>query len=228
MKDNSQTGRFASFFKRNGYYILLVACVLAITAIVTVSLISRDRGQLIDPSDNTMIVDPNTPKDPVEDEKPTDQGPVTETPTVDVDTKPVIFALPVANGTIGMDYSIDTLVFSNTLNQWQVHKGIDFKADEGTYVCAAYEGTVVSVTPNDILNGGTVVIRHDNGLTTLYSSLASDIVVSVGDFVRKGDVIGTVSNSAYASFKEGPHVHFEVLLNNQNVNPRDYLDMEEK
>ncbi len=93
------------------------------------------------------------------------------------------------------------------------HNGIDLQASIGTPVLAANDGTVVSVGNQDkycyrAAYGKYIVIRHDNYLTTLYAHLSLQSV-SVGDIVKRGEVIGYSGNTGYAT---GPHLHFTVYF----------------
>lgn len=91
----------------------------------------------------------------------------------------------------------------------QGHNGIDLRAPIGTPVKAALTGTVedinLGVAPN-CQYGKWVLIKHNNGLTTLYAHLSS-IIVSPGDAVSTGQVIGYSGQTGYAT---GPHLHFTV------------------
>ena len=83
---------------------------------------------------------------------------------------------------------------------------------------AAASGTVIVATYN-YAEGNYIVIDHGNGLSTLYAHNSS-LLVGVGDHVNKGQVIarsGSTGNST------GPHCHFEVRLNGNQVNPMNYL-----
>lgn len=118
---------------------------------------------------------------------------------------------------------MDTFVFSETLNQWQTHSGVDFLTAEAADVFAALEGTVSMVITDDILNGNTVVVDHGNGLLSYYMSLSSEIPVAVGDKVTTSTKLGMTSLSAYSEFKEGPHLHFEMTKDGELLNPNDYF-----
>lgn len=112
------------------------------------------------------------------------------------------------------------------------HKGIDI-VKEGYQldnIVAHSDGTVVQVisnctgnTPNDPSNGGNIVkIDHGNGYMTRYLHLAyGTIKVKVGQWVRKGTVLGYMGNTGY-SF--GGHLHFEVLKNGSAIDPTNYLE----
>ena len=142
-----------------------------------------------------------------------------------VDSPAVItFQSPVMNGQISVGYSDTELQYNSALNIWQVHKGVDYVAEIGTNVLAAYDGTVTSVT-TDILRGTVVEIDHGNNLKTTYGSLDSKTAVKVGDKVLKGDIIGKASNSATGETINDGEVHFEVWKDGNLVDPANYLDV---
>ena len=91
------------------------------------------------------------------------------------------------------------------------HDGIDFRASLATPVRASLSGTVMEVNHGAVQNcqyGKWVLVRHGNGLATLYAHL-SDISVSKGASVTTGQVIGYSGSTGYAT---GPHLHFTVYL----------------
>ena len=98
------------------------------------------------------------------------------------------------------------------------HTGIDIGVDEGTPVHAADSGTVVYSGWKDGY-GYAVVIDHGNGISTLCAH-NSDLAVSEGQSVSKGTVIAYAGSTGNAT---GPHVHFEVRVNGDPVNPLGYL-----
>ncbi len=132
-----------------------------------------------------------------------------------------LFEKPV-NGDISKDYSVDELVYSDTMQDWRVHTGIDFSAEEGEDVKAVADGVIEEVTDNGML-GTCVTIAHSNGLKTVYGNLQKESASIVGTQVKTGDVIAKVGNTATLEIDELPHIHFEVILNNETVNPHDYM-----
>ncbi len=93
----------------------------------------------------------------------------------------------------------------------QGHNGIDFRASVGTPVRSALSGTVQEVNQGAVKNcqyGKWVLVRHNNGLSTLYSHL-SNIAVTKGQPVETGDLVGYAGNTGYAT---GPHLHFTVYV----------------
>ena len=129
--------------------------------------------------------------------------------------------MPVS-GEISLEYAMDRLVYSKTLEQWRVHPGIDIAADRGTPVKAVADGFISDVR-NDKFYGITVVIDHGDGLKTLYRNLASDETVAVNQNVKQGEIIGSIGNTAMDESSEQPHLHFEVLENDKNADPTAYL-----
>jgi len=125
-------------------------------------------------------------------------------------------------GAIGTEYTQDSLIYSETLEEWTAHKGIDIMAEEGAQVMASLSGTVQEVY-DDPLWGKVVIIDHGNELLTKYANLSEKGLVKEGVKVNKGDVIGTVGKSAQIEMLMKPHVHFEVIENGISVNPNKYL-----
>ena len=107
----------------------------------------------------------------------------------------------------------------------KLHTGIDIgknsgQAIAGAAIVAAGNGTVISAGYRSGY-GNTVMIDHGNGVVTLYAHQPSGgIKVSVGQHVKKGQRIGTVGMTGYAT---GPHLHFEVRVNGTPVDPMKYL-----
>ena len=130
--------------------------------------------------------------------------------------KPDIFPIEEAN------YSKITLHFGEEFlnpftNKETIHNGIDIKAKEGIPVNSTADGVVIKVTTEKGW-GNLVVIDHGNGYTTWYAHL-KDFNVEEDQQVRKGQTIGHVGNTGNST---GPHLHYEVRLNDKPVDPMDY------
>ena len=135
--------------------------------------------------------------------------------------KELVFAYPV-EGEISREFSVENLIYSETLEEWTIHQGIDIKADRTTVVKAAEDGTVVAIK-NDPRYGLTVIIEHENGFKTIYSNLLTTEFVSEDEKVEKGQSIGTIGNSAVFEIADEPHLHFEMLKDGEYVDPTLYL-----
>ena len=144
--------------------------------------------------------------------------------TIEKNEVKVEFEAPV-KGEILREFAKDTLVFSNTLQEWITHNGVDIKADKTTVVKAAAAGTVASIK-NDPRFGLTVIINHDNGYKTIYSNLLSAEFVVKGEKVEKGQSIGTVGNSSSFEISDDYHLHFELIRDNEYLDPVIYINFE--
>lgn len=117
---------------------------------------------------------------------------------------------PVAGGVITSGYKF----------RWgRMHKGLDYGTPIGTSVRAADSGRVVT---SEFSHGGYgyyVVIDHGNGMKTLYGH-NSQLLVSPGDTVEQGQTIALSGNTGNST---GPHCHFEVIINGENVDPASYV-----
>lgn len=125
-------------------------------------------------------------------------------------------------GDIIMEHSMDMPVYWKTLDQYMVHSGIDIASETGTPVQACAGGTVTMIDEDDSM-GVTVEINHGNGLISIYSNLAADGLIELGEVVTKGTVIGKVGQSAMFEFESEDHLHFEMKKNEEPVDPMDYL-----
>ena len=136
-------------------------------------------------------------------------------------TAELSFAKPV-EGEIVRDFAVDSLIFSETLQEWTTHTGIDIKADKTTVVKSAEKGTVKSIK-NDPRYGLTVVVEHENGFKTVYSNLLTSEFVVEGEKIEKGQSIGTVGNTAAFEIADEPHLHFEIIKDSAQVDPNIYI-----
>ena len=99
------------------------------------------------------------------------------------------------------------------------HTGLDIASPMGTNIHAAASGTVVTSGWSDYGYGYHVVISHGNGVYTLYGH-CSKLYVNVGDVVNQGDTIAAVGSTGNST---GPHLHLEIRVNGQKLNPQYYL-----
>jgi len=142
-------------------------------------------------------------------------------------TTTITFANPLETLTVIKGYSSTELQYSNTLKQWQAHKAIDFSAELGTNVFAVYDGTVTDISTTYLM-GTTITIDHGNNLQTVYASLSETVNVEEGQTVKKGDIIGTVANTAQSESADGAHLHFETIKDSAKIDPGTYLMLEDK
>ena len=125
-------------------------------------------------------------------------------------------------GDIITEFAKDKLIYSETLEEWRGHSGIDIKAETGTNVIAAMDGTITKVY-EDSLWGKVIVIDHSDGLQTKYCNLGTLEMVKEGLEVKQGDHIATVGKSAQIELLMEDHLHFEVIKNQKTVDPRSII-----
>lgn len=112
--------------------------------------------------------------------------------------------------------------FGNRLSPWtkvmEFHSGMDIGAQQGTQVHAPAAGSVVFAGTQQEY-GSTVILDHGHDIRSVYGHL-SKIAVQPGDRVERGGLIGFTGNTGRSS---GPHLHYEIQVRGQSVNPRAYL-----
>lgn len=195
----SKGERFKMFIKKYGYIFGVVVAALAIT---TIGLVAGLSG-----GGNHATITP--PNDQVEAPKAT-------------------WHLPVDKVDVIRFYSDKKLQYNPTLDNWKIHKAVDFKLNLGDSVYACFDGTVSKVYTN-MLEGTVVVIDHADNMQTIYKSLNKDSVsLKVGQKVKGGDKIGTADDSAGFEAKDGAHLHLEILKGGKAVDPANYINLGDK
>lgn len=125
------------------------------------------------------------------------------------------------------DYQSDETLQKSSIivhdNNYIQNSGVDYGKDTEFEVISILEGTVVNVKEDDSLKG-TVEIKHDNGFISVYQSL-KDIKVKKDQVISQGQVLGTATTNELDK-DLGNHLHFELIVSGQNVNPEIYLDKE--
>ena len=227
MSNRKNTG---GSFGTKGYYIALILCAAAIgiSGYLYYQNTNNEDPQIQNPTQN-QHVDVMTP---TEDDIQAVATQPTQTPSQEATLppatqrpvqKPMKTGQPLAGETLSV-YAMDSLCYNPTTRDWRVHNGIDIAAEAGTPVCAAAAG-VVSATYEDDTMGTTVVIHHEGGYVTVYSSLSADVPVSVGDSVTLGQTIGSVGNTALLESALGDHLHFSVSCNDAPMDPETFFGL---
>lgn len=125
------------------------------------------------------------------------------------------------------DYQSDEALQKTSIivheNNYIQNSGVDYGKDTEFEVISILEGTVISVKEDDSLKG-TIEIKHDNGFISVYQSL-KDIKVKKDQVISQGQVLGTATTNELDK-DLGNHLHFELVVSGQNVNPEIYLDKE--
>lgn len=207
-----------------GYYIALALCAVAIGICGLLYYNAKDAQPQLNHPDTTVNATLGEEDVPAGITLPgTTDATIPTTTKPQTQKKPLQTMSPVVGQTIA-EYAMDCLSYNQTTRDWRVHNGIDIAAEAGTQVCAAAAGTVYTVYDDETM-GMTVVIRHEDGYTTQYSSLAADVLVKAGDTVIMGQAIGCVGQSALLESAIGEHVHFAVTQHDKPVDPADFLNI---
>lgn len=204
IKINKRGEKFINFMKKYGYYFIALAIIVAITLTVVLTTTGK-KGEIADVNNNTN----------------------TDVPSEPVDSYALTFDLPLENCSVTLGHATDKLVYNSTLGWFATHYGLDLVSTSSNKVLATADGTVTEIYTND-LEGTVIVIKHNDVYTSKYSSLDSNTLVKVGDKVKKGQQIGTTSASAKNEVLTGAHLHYELFVDNESINPADYLNIESK
>jgi len=137
--------------------------------------------------------------------------------TTKTENKILTFIKPV-EGEISKEYAKDNLIYSETLEEWTTHLGIDIKAEKTTVVKASADGKIKSIK-NDPRYGLSIIIEHQEGYETLYANLLTSEFVQVGEEVKQGQSIGTVGSTATFEIADEAHLHFEISKDGECIDP---------
>ena len=182
--------------------------------------VSSPVGKSVNEMENTEKIAINTSdyENKTKEEKPVENK---KEETKQEEVKDPSFVKP-ADGEIVKDYSKDNLVYSSTLEEWTTHLGIDIAMQKTDVVKAVADGKVKSIK-NDPRYGLTVVIEHQNGFESIYSSLLTAEFITVGEEIKQGSTIATVGNTATFEIADTTHLHFEMKKDGKNVDPNIYI-----
>ena len=141
-----------------------------------------------------------------------------------VQDEPPAFVLPVSGAmTKGHDLSLQ--VFSNTMQDWRVHSGIDIAASLGSPVYAAADGKVSAIW-EDVYYGTCISVAHSGECVSYYKNLNPILAegITVGAEVEQGQLLAAVGESAMVEIADEPHLHFELCVEGETVDPVEYFD----
>ncbi len=125
------------------------------------------------------------------------------------------FIMPV-EGIISGVYGSQRIL--NGKSKWP-HYGIDIAAKKGTKIKSSGSGIVTMAEDDLYYTGGTIIMDHGHGISTIYSHL-EDIMVNVGDEIKQGDIIGTVGSTGRST---GPHLDFRINWFQTRLDPMSIL-----
>lgn len=113
-------------------------------------------------------------------------------------------------------FSLNELIYSPTLNEWNIHVGTDFKAKLGDEVKSIQSGIVKTISSNDKY-GEYIIIEHTNGYESLYANITVLDALKEGIKVEQGQLIGYVAESFGFEVLDETHLHFELKKDGEYV-----------
>lgn len=133
------------------------------------------------------------------------------------------YFMPVSGGTVVNEFTDSVLVFQETYGDYRTHLGIDIEASENTPVVSVKDGIVIK-SEADYEEGYVVEIEHKDGIVSVYKNLSTNEMAPVGKVVSAGETIGAVGTSGIFESHMEPHLHFEIIEDNVEMNPLDYIE----
>ena len=212
---------------------LLSACALATQAAPSASKpvpVQQAQAETVETVSESSLPETAEPKKPapvlpqeVSAGVPAEKLP--EQPPVEASTEEVpeaapayIFPLEDADAAVTDPYGWRIHPVSGTYKQ---HSGVDLEAAAGSHILAVADGTVVESGYNEAY-GYMVILEHAGGMQTFYAHM-TDYLVSTGDTVQQGQIIGTVGSTGWST---GPHLHLGVMIDGESVDPLAALQSE--
>lgn len=158
------------------------------------------------------------------------EAPTTNKPEDDKDSEPTIkdtvpeLALPVSAGVLSKRHSVDTQVFSPTLNEYRVHLGVDISTEAQAPVSAVADGKVAQLW-EDPMMGWCLAIEHAGDSVSVYKNMAAEFAAGIeaGANVKAGQLLGHVGDTAMIEIAEEPHLHLELTVGGIQVDPLEYF-----
>lgn len=233
--DKNNIQKVKDFFRKEGFYVVLFLCLCIITTLGTVYF-KKSRTLQSDPKkeennkeislnvDDKNVSNNMQNAERVENKTNNDNG---KTAAVS-NTTDVKFTNPIS-GTLIREFKTTPQIIDDSGNQ-RVLSGVNIKSKIGTEVKAGAEGVVEAVGNGDVEEGTRVVVKHANGLKTVYANLDTKVNVKVGDKVKSDTVIGKVGNTVKIfGDKFGEYLNIQVINSQGNqVDPLKYFSYKSK
>lgn len=203
-------------------YSVLAVCMVAVVGVSAYTLFTDygDIGDFSIPEVSFPSINPdNVSKIPVGYDVSGVPGTI-KPPETSVPEPPEPVYVNPCSGAILKKYSMTSLVFSQTMKDHRTHSGIDIAGELYSPVYAYTDGTVTKIY-EDAFMGTVVVIEHENALTTHYMNLSAEIPtgIEVGKYVLAGDIIGSIGKTALAEISDKPHLHLEMRVDGNLIDP---------
>ncbi len=207
----------------------ILVTVLVVIIAVTVAA-NRSKKNEVPVDTDQKVSDTQTDDTPidtsVDTQKPSDSnsGKPADTSASAVEDSLPSFVLPVS-GALSKKHDPEMQVYSNTLNDYRVHLGVDLVTEANAPVYAAADGTVSKIW-KDVLMGYCIAVEHSGDCLTVYKNLGEELPdgIQEGVKVRSGQLIATVGESAMIEVADEPHLHFEMVIDDLAVDPLEYFN----
>lgn len=217
-------------------YTVLALSLTLLSVLIAVSVISQRNAvrSLNDGKEESITLEANVPtneqSESTETEKETEaQIIIPDDTEANAEPEEVLPDFtPPAIGTVLKEYSANVPVYSQTMEDYRVHTGVDILTAVGDNVYAAATGTIGSVW-EDPMCGCSLTIHHKGGAVSTYSNLSKETleVLKPGMSILGGDVIATVGDTSLLEIADEPHLHYELSINNETVDPAEYISFNE-
>lgn len=144
--------------------------------------------------------------------------------SVNADNVLPVFVAPVT-GEMLKGCSLTAPVFSNTMEDFRTHTGVDLFCESGSDVACVADGVVKEVW-DDAMMGTCISVEHSGGVVSYYKNLYDEIPEGIepGVTVNKGQIIATAGDTALLEIAEESHLHFELAVNGTTVDPCEYIE----
>ena len=135
-----------------------------------------------------------------------------------------VIMIPPVSGRIYKKHDPTIQVYSNTMRDYRVHLGVDIATAPEAPVYAVADGQVEKIW-EDALMGVCVAVEHGNNTVSVYKNLAVELAegITVGTAVKQGQQLGNVGDTAVVEMADEPHLHFEVFVNDERVDPLEFF-----
>lgn len=159
---------------------------------------------------------------------PPDTAEGSATPDTDAPADPTVGRIPEltlpVSGKLSQKHSVDVQVFSPTMQDYRIHLGVDIATEQDAPVCAVADGRVERIW-EDALMGWCVSLSHAGDCVTVYKNLAKEMAegLEIGKSVKQGELLGRVGDTAMLEIAQEPHLHLEMMVSGQQVDPLEYF-----
>ncbi len=230
MKKSSGKDKF-KWIQTKAFYGVMLSLILAIVGIASaIYNVAKVRNLIPQVSENEPGTFYSIPDLTNQSTQPQANANITNVPDERDETKTTLndlnrpysgyYLLPL-NSKVVKDYSDGEMIYSETMNDWRSHDGIDIKGNVGDNAIAVQDGTILEVI-NDEIWGEIIVIQHGNGLKARYCGVKA--TVKPEEKIEQGQVIGTVV-AIPAEEKDGVHIHLETEVDGKIVDPVKALNL---